>query len=50
VNEIAFFLHKCPKTVTKYLNKDSLEAESKMILKEEKHKLVVEQKQKMLMK
>lgn len=46
VNEIAFLLHKCPKTITKYLNQDSLKAESRIVLKEEKHKLAVEQKQK----
>ena len=46
VNEIAFLLHKCPKTITKYLNQDPLKAENRIILKEEKHKLAVEQKQK----
>lgn len=46
VNEIAFLLHKCPKTITKYLNQDPLKAESRITLKEEKHKLAVEQKQK----
>lgn len=46
MNEIAFLLHKCPKTITKYLNQDSLKAASRIILKEEKHELAVEQKQK----
>ena len=45
VNEIAYILHSCPKTITKYLNMDPLSVKDKVILKEEKHRLAMEQKQ-----
>lgn len=42
VNVIAYILHSCPKTITKYLSVDSLTVKDNVILKEEKHQLAME--------